>query len=106
MGKKIYFYINDNDLAQLLQLLSENKLCYHTKGNIRAIDTTENEFRITCEGIDEKDPRSIRFYTSGGFPDDITEAMILLDNEAETDENLKKAFKIIKNYIQIHGIYH
>ena len=96
MSKKIYFYINDNDLAQLLQFLSDNKLSYHTKDNIRAIDTTDSLIKISGEGADENDTRSIRFYTSGGFPHHITEALILLDNEAETDDNSKKAFKIIK----------
>ncbi len=100
MGKRIYFYINDDDLTQLLQFLTDNNLLYHTKDNIRAIDTTENHLKITCKGADEKDPRFIRFSTSGGFPHHITEALIVLDNEAETDEGLKKAFKAIKKYIQ------
>ena len=100
MGKRTYFYINDNDLLQLLQFFTDNNLLYHTTGNMRAIDAVENEFRITCEGADENDPGCIMLWTSRGYPEEIDEALIRFDDEAESDESLKKAYKKIKKYIQ------
>lgn len=102
MAKRIYFYINDDDLNKLLVFLTENNLYYSTDDDIRAIDISDHLVKIRYDSLFENDSQYIKFVTSSGFPDFIFEAYILLNDESECDEKLKKAFLTIKKYIQTH----
>ncbi|MBQ3100511.1 MAG: hypothetical protein IJC50_05915 [Clostridia bacterium] len=102
MSKRIYFFINDEDLFDLLSFLTEGGFTYRCDTQFKAINPNLVKVEITYQRNKENNQNYIHFYPSISSETYTSDAYIVLDDEAEAHQNLTKAFRKIKKYIKSH----